>query len=90
MAMGRQGPRQSEMPVTWDELPKSPGHVFYDRLQAVLLEAGFDAFVEKLCEPCYAPTMGAPTLPPGRYSRVASPSRRPTAGSSRSICMQPC
>ena len=34
MAMGRQGPRQGEMLVTWDELP--PGHVFYDRLQTVL------------------------------------------------------
>ena len=36
MAMGRQGPRQDEMLVTWGELPKSPGHVFYDRLQTVL------------------------------------------------------
>ena len=70
MAMGRQGPRQSEMLVTWDELPKSPGHVFYDRLQAVLDEAGFDAFVEALCQPYYAATLGAPSLPPGRYFRM--------------------
>lgn len=70
MAMGRQGPRQGEMLVTWDELPKSPGHVFYDRLQAVLVEAGFDAFVETLCQPSYAATMGAPSLPPGRYFRM--------------------
>ena len=54
MAMGRQGPRQDEMLVTWGELPKSPGHVFYDRLQTVLAEAGFDAFVERLCAPYYA------------------------------------
>jgi transposase len=70
MAMGRQGPRQGEMLVTFDELPKSPGHVFYDRLQAVLVEAGFDAFVETLCQPSYAATMGAPSLPPGRYFRM--------------------
>ena len=70
MAMGRQGPQQGEMLVTWDELPKSPGHVFYDRLQAVLVEAGFDAFVETLCQPYYAATMGAPSLPPGRYFRM--------------------
>jgi transposase len=70
MAMGRQGPRQGEMLVTWDELPKSPGHAFYDGLQAVLIEAGFDAFVEKLCEPYYTPVMGAPSLPPGRYFRM--------------------
>jgi transposase len=70
MAMGRQGPRQKEMLVTWDELPKSPGHVFYDRLQAVLSEAGFDAFVEALCQPYYAVAIGAPSLPPGRYFRM--------------------
>ena len=49
MAMGRQKQRQGEMLLQWDELPKSPGHVFYDRLQEVLIEAGFDAFVEGLC-----------------------------------------
>ena len=70
MAMGRQGGRQGQMMVLWDELPKSPGHVFYDRLQAVLIEAGFDAFVEKLCKRYYAPVMGAPSLPPGRYFRM--------------------
>jgi transposase len=70
MAMGRQGPRQGEMLVTFDELPRSPGHVFYDRLQAVLTEAGFDGFVETLCRPYYAAVMGAPSLPPGRYFRM--------------------
>ena len=34
MALGRQCDRQTEMLVTWSELPRSPGHVFYDRLQA--------------------------------------------------------
>ena len=70
MAMGRQRPRQGEMLVTFDELPKSPGHVFYDRLQTVLIEAGFDALVEALCRPYYAAVMGAPSLPPGRYFRM--------------------
>jgi transposase len=70
MAMGRQRDRQGEMLLSWDELPKSPGHVFYDRLQEVLIEAGFDAFVESLCRPYYAPVMGAPSLPPGRYFRM--------------------
>jgi hypothetical protein len=66
MAMGRQGGRQGRMIVLGDEPPKSPGHVSYDRLQAVLIEAGFDAFVEQLCEPYYALVMGAPSLPLGR------------------------
>ena len=70
MAMGRQGARQDQMMVLWDELPRSPGHVFYDRLQGVLREAGFDAFAEKLCQPFYAKRMGAPSLPPGRYFRM--------------------
>src|ERR671910_1768024 len=70
MAMGRQRPRQGEMLVTWDELPKSPGHVFYDRLQTVLAEAGFDAFVEATCKRYYAAVLGAPSLPPGRYFRM--------------------
>jgi transposase len=36
----------------------------------VLGEAGFDALVEGLCRPYYAPSMGAPSLPPGRYFRM--------------------
>jgi hypothetical protein len=54
--------------ATWAEMPRSPGHAFYDRLQDLLREAGFDAFVEQVCKPYYAPRMGAPSLPPGRYS----------------------
>jgi transposase len=48
-------------------MPRSPGHVFYDRLQAVLMAGGFDGFVETACQPYYAPKMGAPSVPPGRY-----------------------
>jgi len=70
MAMGRQGARQDQMMVLWDELPRSPGHVFYDRLQSVLREAGFDAFAEELCRPFYATRRGAPSLPPGRCFRM--------------------
>jgi len=52
------------------EMPRSPGHAFYDRLQDLFREAGFDAFVEGVCKPYYAPRMGAPSLPPGRYFRM--------------------
>ena len=45
--MGRQGDRQGELMVMWSEMPRSPGHVFYDRLQEVLVGAGFDGFVEE-------------------------------------------
>ena len=70
MALGRQGERQAELMVGWAELPRSPGHAFYDRLQAVLAEAGFDGFAETQCAPFYAARQGRPSLPPGRYFRM--------------------
>jgi transposase len=70
MAMGRESDRQSDLMVTWAEMPRSPGHVFYDRLQEVLIAGGFDGFVETACQPYYAPKMGAPSVPPGRYFRM--------------------
>jgi transposase len=68
--MGRQGDRQGDLMVMWSEMPRSPGHVFYDRLQEVLVGAGFDGFVEDACQAYYARTMGAPSVPPGRYFRM--------------------
>jgi transposase len=70
MALGRQRDRQAEMLVAWSEMPRSPGHVFYDRLQVELVAAGFDGFVEGQCAPCYAARRGRPSLPPGRYFRM--------------------
>ena len=70
MAMRREAEVQGDLVVTWAEMPRSPGHAFYDRLQKLLSEAGFDAFVETTCKPFYAPRMGAPSLPPGRYFRM--------------------
>ena len=51
--MGRESEVQSDLLVTWAEMPRSPGYVFYDRLQKLLSEAGFDAFVEQTCKPFY-------------------------------------
>jgi transposase len=48
MALGRQSDRQGELMVTWSEMPRSPGHVFYDRLQRVLIGADFDGYAETL------------------------------------------
>ena len=70
MAMGRQKDGQGDLMVSWSEMPRSPGHVFYDRLQSVLIEGGFDAFAEASCRPYYAVRMGAPSVPPGRYFRM--------------------
>lgn len=70
MALGRQGERQSAMMVTWAEMPRSPGHAFYDQLQAVLIAVGFDGFIEGKCASLYAARRGRPSLPPGRYFRM--------------------
>ena len=70
MAMGRQKDGQGDLMVSWSEMPRSPGHVFYDRLQSVLIEGGFDAFAEASCRPYYAARMGAPSVPPGCYFRM--------------------
>jgi transposase len=70
MAMGKRKRRQEGMWVTAMDLPKSPGHPFYQRLNRVLDETGFDRFAEKRCEEFYAGQVGRPSLPPGRYFRL--------------------
>ena len=56
--------------VATEKLPRSPGHPFYERLNQVLVKAGFDAFVEKLCARFYADRLGRPSLRPGRYFQL--------------------
>ena len=56
--------------VATAELPKSPGHPFYTRLNALLDADDFDRFVEGKCTKFYAPVMGRPSLAPGRYFRL--------------------
>ena len=70
MALGRQRERQTDMLVSWADMPRSPGHAFYDKLQAMLLASGFDRFVETQCATEYALRRGRPSLPPGRYFRM--------------------
>ena len=70
MAMRRDGEAQPDLIVSWADVPRSPGHAFYDRLQKLVVDAGFDRFVEESCETYYAPRMGAPSVPPGRYFRM--------------------
>jgi len=56
--------------VATGDLPKSPGHVFYRKLNELLAEAGFDRWLEELCQPHYAQVMGRPGIPPGVYFRM--------------------
>ena len=57
------------MLVAVEELPRSAGHPFYERLNRILSGAGFDALFEKRCAPFYA-RRGRPNLAPGRYFRL--------------------
>jgi transposase len=71
MAMGkRKKQRQEPLWVATSDLPASPGHPFYQRLNQILESHGFDSFVEGLCRRFYAPGVGRPSLPPGRYFRL--------------------
>jgi transposase len=70
MAMGKRTSEQAPMWVAATDLPVSPSHPFYARLNTILDEAGFDRFAEEQCQQFYAPVMGRPGLPPGRYFRL--------------------
>ena len=72
MAMGtkRTRDRQASLWVATGDLPRSAGHPFYERLNRVLDDAGFDVFVEGQCARFYAATRGRPSLAPGRYFRL--------------------
>jgi len=70
MAMGKRKKVQEGLWVTTSDLPRSPGHPFYSRLNRVLESAGFDRFVESRCRAFYAPVRGRPSLAPGRYFRL--------------------
>jgi transposase len=67
------GTRETDQPPLWiaaSDLPASPGHPFYARLNEVLDTHGFDRFVENQCRAFYAKVMGRPSLPPGQYFRL--------------------
>ena len=70
MGKRRRRGRQPSMWVANSDLPRSAGHPFYERLNGVLDEAGFDAFVEEQCAKFYADGVGRPSLAPGRYFRM--------------------
>ena len=67
------GTRETDQPPLWiaaSDLPASPAHPFYARLNAVLDGQGFDRFAEDQCRRFYAPVMGRPGLLPGQYFRL--------------------
>jgi transposase len=70
MAMGKKKGRQGDMWIATRDLARSPGHPFYERLNRLLEQHGFDAFVEEQCRSFYAERLGRPSVPPGLYFRL--------------------
>ena len=72
MSMGRKRPTQPLMWVAHTEIPRAPGHRFYEKLNELLRDAQFDRKVEDLCAP-YFDVDGKPgrqSTPPGVYFRM--------------------
>ena len=70
MALGKRKREQQAAWVATTELPKSPGHPFYKKLNKLLAEAGFDEWLEALCAPYYSADRGRESIPPGVYFRM--------------------
>ena len=70
MALGKRKNEQQSVWIATTDLPKSPGHPFYKKLNKLLAKAGFDEWLEKLCAPYYAAKMGRGSIPPGVYFRM--------------------
>ncbi len=71
MAMGTRKRLERQEPLWYQsELPEAPGHPFYQRLNRVLDEEGFDRFCEGRCRGFYHEKLGRPSLAPGIYFRL--------------------
>jgi transposase len=72
MAMGTRAgcQRQEELWVATATLARPASHPFYERLNVVLDESGFDEFVEGVCRQFYIDNVGRRGLAPGIYFRA--------------------
>ena len=71
MSMGKQGTeQQGSLWIETSSLPKTAGHPFYERLNAILQDHGFDAMAGGACATFYAKGVGRPSTPSGVYFRM--------------------
>lgn len=72
MSMGRRKAKQASMWVPHSEIPRAPGHRFYEKLNELLREAEFDRAVEELCARYFDVDSkpGRRSTPPGVYFRM--------------------
>ncbi|MEM7392070.1 MAG: transposase [Verrucomicrobiota bacterium] len=64
----------------------SPSNPFYEKLNGVLSEHGFDDFVEELCAPYYTEGTGRPSIVPGVYFRMMFVGYFEAIQSERGLC----
>ena len=72
MSMGRTREKQAPLWVAAPSLPRSPGHRFYEKLNELLRENGFDRAMEAACAKYFEAdgTAGRPSIAPGLYFRM--------------------
>lgn len=69
MALGKwTNEKQQDLFIAAASLPPSPGHPFYQALNRLLAEVGFDAYVEEHCGPL-CKEGGRSGVPPGVFFR---------------------
>ena len=71
MSMGsRPTEHQGSLWVETSSLPRTAGHPFYEKLNGLLKQHGFDTMAEVACAEFYAKKVGRPSTPPGVYFRM--------------------
>ena len=71
MALGRRRSERQEAWVATTDLPRGPGHVFYDKRNGLFAEHDFDVRVGALCRPYFADRIGGRAI--GARSASAGP-----------------
>lgn len=71
MSMGsRSSGQQDTLWIETSSLPRSAGHPFFEKLNELLQQHGFDAMAESACAKFYVDGVGRPGTPPGVYFRM--------------------
>ena len=87
MSMQKKSPvRQEPFWISHDTIAASPGHPFYEEVERILREEGFDSYVESQCALHYAKKQGRPSIPPGVYFRMLLIGYFERIDSERGIC----
>jgi transposase len=70
MAMGKRKPKQADLWISAQEIPKAASHPFYAKVNEILERNKVDKRLEHLCARFYKPVMGRPSMAPGVYFRM--------------------